>query len=152
MEKQQDEPQDRVSEFFERDHREIDALLADVAFDSGREAAAKFAEFDARLERHIRWEESILFPAVARNAPDLAMGPIRVMSMEHELIREGKTGALAALNACDAKRARQFVEAMERVLRDHNFKEEQFLYPACDNLLSMEERRIVLQQVRSGTA
>ena len=71
---------DAISAFFENDHREIDAILERTAFDSPN-AIVDFSEFDARLERHIRWEEELLFPAVAAKAPPLEMGPIRVMKM-----------------------------------------------------------------------
>ena len=67
-----------ITEFFEQDHKEIDALVEGLTFDSPR-ALERFERFDARLERHIHWEESLLFPAAARHAPQLQAGPIGVM-------------------------------------------------------------------------
>ena len=143
---------DRISTFFEQDHRELDALLEGVPFGSPREALAKFKEFDRRLERHIHWEEGVLFPAVARKAPELEFGPIRVMKMEHQQIREDKAGALKALREGDGERARKCTEAMVGVLSDHNAKEERILYPACDSLLSEEDRQAVFEQIRTLAA
>lgn len=138
----------QISSFFEQDHREIDAILSEVPFESSKEAVTTFEEFDRRLERHIHWEEEILFPAVAQRAPELKLGPIRVMKMEHEDIRKNKAAALKALREGDGKLAKSHAEAMLRVLKDHNLKEEQILYPACDQLLSPGETKAVLDQVR----
>lgn len=141
-----------ISAFFERDHREIDAIFASVSFESPGEALAKFKEFDGRLERHINWEEDILFPAVGRKEPGLEAGPLRVMKMEHREIRENKAAALQALGKSDGKQARGFAERMCAVLRDHNGKEEMILYPACDNLLTQDEVQAVLSQVSGAAA
>ena len=80
-----------ISEFFATDHDEIDAILAAVNFDAPVEALARLKEFDRRLERHIVWEEEVLFPAAARAEPGLGRGPIAVMKMEHVEIRDAKT-------------------------------------------------------------
>lgn len=131
-----------ISAFFENDHREIDAILERTAFDSPN-AIVDFSEFDARLERHIRWEEELLFPAVAAKAPPLEMGPIRVMKMEHVAIRQHKAAALAALKAGDGASAKSHSDAMVQVLTSHNHKEEHVLYPACDQMLAAEAQELL---------
>lgn len=131
-----------ISAFFENDHREIDAILERTAFDSPS-ALSNFSAFNARLERHIRWEEELLFPAVAAKAPPLAMGPIRVMKLEHQAIREHKAATLAALKAGDAASAKAHSEAMVQVLTGHNHKEEAVLYPACDQMLASEAQALL---------
>lgn len=140
---------DAITTFFEKDHDEIDALLAGVDF-SAPAAAASLAEFDRRLERHIVWEEDILFPAAARLAPPLADGPIAVMRAEHRAIRALKTAARAALEAGDAVAARARVAEMLDVLGPHNRKEEQILYPMCDRVLDGAGVRAVLDAVRAA--
>lgn len=140
---------DTISAFFQNDHREIDAILERVAFGYPPEALEAFQEFHERLERHIHWEEGILFPAVASKAPPLAMGPIRVMKMEHEEIRKHKAAALDALKKGDGESARTHSDAMLGVLKEHNAKEEQVLYPACDQLLSSAETQAILAEVRN---
>lgn len=141
-----------VSGFFEQDHREIDAILAVVAFEFPEKAVEPFKEFDRRLERHIHWEEGILFPAVARKAPDLEAGPLRVMKLEHEEIRRHKAAALKALREGDGSLARDHVRAMTGVLKPHNVKEEHILYPACDDLLSGQEAREMFERIRAAQA
>lgn len=137
-----------VSSFFEKDHREIDEILAGVPFDASAGALTAFERFHERLERHIRWEEEILFPAVSGKAPMLEMGPVRVMRMEHEEIRREMAAALEALRDGDGRAARAHAEAMAGVLEGHNLKEERVLYPACDELLSPDEVREILGRVR----
>ncbi|MBI4055553.1 MAG: hemerythrin domain-containing protein [Elusimicrobia bacterium] len=152
MEPKRETKTDRISDFFEQDHREIDAILSGVPFESPREALAPFKEFNRRLERHIHWEEGILFPSISAKASTMETGPIRVMKMEHEEIRKHKAAALKALREQDGKLAKSHTEAMLRVLKDHNAKEEQILYPACDQLLSTGETKEVMDRVRSVTA
>ena len=149
MEPKPDIKTDLISGFFEQDHREIDSLLNGVPFESPNQAIAPFKEFDRRLERHIHWEEGILFPAVSAKAPHLEMGPIQVMKMEHEEIRKHKAAALRALHDQDGKLAKSHTEAMVIVLEGHNAKEEKILYPACDQLLSSGETKEILDQVRT---
>ena len=128
-----------VSAFFEKDHDEIDALLAAVDFKDAAAALPKLQEFDRRLERHIVWEEEVLFPAAARAEPELARGPIAVMRLEHVDIRAGKSRALECLRKADGAGARSRIDEMLAVLSGHNMKEEHMLYPACDELIPAEE-------------
>jgi len=142
-----------ISGFFERDHDEIDALLAAVDFERPADALPRLLEFDRRLERHIAWEEELLFPAAARLAPPLADGPIAVMRQEHRSIRAHKLEALAALRAGDGSGAKRGVERMLEVLGPHNRKEERILYPMCDDLLAGAEAGRILAVVKvSGPA
>lgn len=136
-----------IAEFFENDHHEIDVLLEKVDFTDVPAAAAGLAEFDRRLERHIVWEEDVLFPAAARAMPALAQGPIAVMRVEHRTIRDLKSAAREALARGDGPSAKARVEEMLAVLGPHNRKEEQILYPMCDRLLAGPAARVVLEAV-----
>ncbi|NNN05769.1 MAG: hemerythrin domain-containing protein [Elusimicrobia bacterium] len=137
-----------ISDFFKKDHDEIDALLAAVDFDRPKEALPILAEFDRRLERHIVWEEEILFPTAARLAPPLAHGPIAVMLEEHILIRKDKRDALERLAAGDGAGAKRSTAAMLEVLGGHNMKEEQILYPTCDRVLAGAQAARVMDVIR----
>jgi iron-sulfur cluster repair protein YtfE (RIC family) len=139
-----------ISEFFATDHDEIDAILAAVNFDAPVEALARLKEFDRRLERHIVWEEEVLFPAAARAEPGLGRGPIAVMKMEHVEIRDAKARALERLKESDGGGAREFIRRMIAVLADHNGKEEGILYPACDELIPAEEAGRILGLLASS--
>lgn len=153
-----------VSHFFSRDHSEIDVLLHHLKRDldssaergvPSREALrASFREFDARLERHIRWEEEILFPAVERQVPDLTEGPGRVMRAEHEEIRALKSNVEERFLAEDAPgsgmhEAARALDALMGILVEHNGKEEQVYYPMSDEIFSPREAGRLLSEVRS---
>ncbi|MDE2038450.1 MAG: hemerythrin domain-containing protein [Elusimicrobia bacterium] len=140
---------DIISQFFEKDHREIDALLEAVDYRRPQESYETFHEFHMRLERHIHWEEGVLFPAVAQRAPHLEMGPIRVMLSEHEQIRLHKSAALRALKLGEGAGAQYAARTMLSVLADHNAKEERILYPACDSCFSDAEAEALLTKVRA---
>jgi regulator of cell morphogenesis and NO signaling len=138
-----------IVDFFERDHREIDAILSGVDFDSPQRGLPLFEEFDRRLERHIKWEEELLFPAVGAASPGLEQGPLFVMCEEHKRIRAEKAAALAALRAADGLGAKTHAGRMVEILGQHNMKEERILYPACDEVLTAQDRLRILTEVRS---
>ena len=139
-----------ISQFFEYDHDEIDDILASADYARPEQALGRLAAFDERLERHIVWEEEILFPAATRLMPPLAMGPVAVMRDEHRAIRNAKKEAFHALRAGDGAAAKAAVGRMLEVLKPHNDKEEQILYPLCDQLLAGPEAEKVLAAVKVG--
>lgn len=153
------ETETEVGSYFGRDHDEIDAILGYLrkdlrVGDPHRTAARLFDEFDARLERHIRWEEEILFPAVERGESFLAEGPGRVMRLEHEEIRRLKAIAAKHLHeesptADGVARAAEAIEGMTSVLVAHNHKEESIYYPTADQLFGGEEAGEILARVRA---
>jgi regulator of cell morphogenesis and NO signaling len=139
-----------ISAFFEKDHDEIDAILAAVDFKDAAAALPKLQEFDRRLERHIVWEEDVLFPAADRAAPQLGRGPIAVMLMEHVEIRAAKVRASECLRKGDGAGAQSYIAKMLTVLSGHNMKEEQMLYPACDQALPAEEVERMIELLESS--
>ena len=124
-----------ITDFFEKDHREIDALFEGLSFKNAAEDLALFDEFDRRLERHIRWEEDLLFPAIGKINPMIEQGPVRMMKIEHEAIRHSKAKAIDAFSRRDLAGAREHCDAVRETLAQHNMKEERILYPACDQSL-----------------
>ncbi len=151
-----------ICSFFFEDHRRIDAMFSRLRRDlsesrgspepdAGR-LAESFHVLDERLERHIRWEEEVLFPAVEGKAPGLARGPGRVMRLEHTEIRS----YMRKLRECFAAPVhddgvRQCVRdtfmAVESLLCEHNEAEETMYYPLCDHLFSSEEAALVLDRI-----
>lgn len=144
---------------FQKDHEEIDVLFSALRRDvkmaaergSGFGLVEQFAGFDSRLERHIHWEEEILFPAVEGERPELIHGPGQVMRMEHEEIRRLKKSAVECLkkSSNDSSmfgQAGALLEQVLHVLQDHNMKEEQIYYPMADSLLSEARVRDILSR------
>ncbi|MDP3541455.1 MAG: hemerythrin domain-containing protein [Elusimicrobiota bacterium] len=139
-----------ISAFFAKDHDEIDAILSRADFREPAAALLILKEFDYRLERHIIWEETVLFPAAARVEPALARGPIPVMLMEHIAIRAAKAKALELLAKGDGLGALARIQEMLVVLAAHNRKEESVLYSACDRLIPKEEAESMLSLLASS--
>jgi iron-sulfur cluster repair protein YtfE (RIC family) len=127
---------------FAADHERLDNCLHRFQTLKRSDAPAareSFKEFKFGLQRHIIWEEQILFPRFEAKTGMYDMGPTEVMRREHRHI-----GAL--LEAIHAKVARGDPESdneerdLLEALATHNQKEETVLYPALDRLLSDAEK------------
>ena len=132
-----------ISAPFAEDHDRLDGLLASYRQKkhlNDPEAKAPFREFKFGLQRHIVWEETILFPLFEEKTGFYHAGPTEVMRAEHRRIG-------ACLEALHEKVRRQDPEseaeeaALLGALEVHNQKEEMVLYPALDRLLSPEEKQ-----------
>ena len=140
----------KIFKFFERDHREIDSLFLESRFKPLAERLALFEEYDRRLERHIVWEETILFPALTRENPQFEFGPIQVMLMEHKEIRKNRAEVLKALREGNLEAAQAHEKSLSSSLSHHNLKEERVIYPACDQLFSDEDASLILSKIQNG--
>ncbi len=141
-----------LAEFFAHDHDALDVHLDLIDFDDPSSALPALSEFHRRLERHIVWEEDVLFPAARRVAPGYIDGPIDVMRREHREIRARKAEALERLRGGDGAGARERIGVMRAVMREHTAKEERVLYPLCDQLLSDAEAGRILRLLESSPA
>jgi iron-sulfur cluster repair protein YtfE (RIC family) len=80
-----------INQHYTEDHQHLDDLFYDfqrLKSSDRRSAEKAFYEFKAGLERHIVWEEEILFPAFEERLKHLHDGPTAVMRLEHKEIRE----------------------------------------------------------------
>jgi len=143
--------QKTITEFFEQDHDRLDELfktfqkLKQSDFSKGKEA---FKEFKFGLQRHIVWEEDLLFPLWEEKTGMSEGGPTFVMRHEHRQIRqqlEAIHGKVADQNPGSDREE----QALLDLLGSHNLKEERVLYPAIDQLTSAEEREVVFQNMKS---
>ena len=132
-----------INEALSWDHDRLDALEAEAFrkraegdLESARETYAVFA---SGLRRHIGFEEEVLFPAFEESTgmPPGA-GPTEVMRREHreieDLIAKIETGIAEKDAPVDDWR-----RSLHHVLGEHNFKEEEILYPGTDQLLGPEQ-------------
>jgi len=138
-----------ISEFFEQDHDRLDELFKTFQkFKRSDFAKAKeaFKEFKFGLQRHIVWEEDILFPLWEEKTGMSDGGPTFVMRAEHRRIGQH-------LEAIHDKVAEQNPESdqEEQILMDllgsHNMKEERVLYPSIDQVTTQEERDAVYRNM-----
>ena len=141
-----------VLEVLAWDHDRLDALdkAAFEALGRGDLVAARalFAHFARGLDRHIRFEEEFLFPAIEERAglPPHA-GPTAVMRAEHVEIR-ACLASIAASLAADGAGAAQVHARMLDVLGGHNLKEERILYPMADRALGPADAETLVSELQ----
>lgn len=123
------------------DHNRLDGLFRQFQSlkSTDRVTAIKqFLEFKSGLERHIVWEEEILFPSFEKRFGHLG-GPTEVMRWEHMEIRKFLEAIAATLAREDWDTEVEEV-GLKAVLCSHNHKEENILYPMIDQITGEEER------------
>ncbi len=128
-----------LQQFLQQDHRACDDLfaVAEQAASSGNLALAKdaFQRFRQGVLRHFAAEEGMLFPAF-EDATGMRMGPTQVMRMEHEQMRAMLEAAVAALASGDGEGFLGQADSLLITMQQHNMKEENVLYPMCDQHLA----------------
>ncbi|GGY25254.1 hemerythrin domain-containing protein [Paludibacterium paludis] len=115
-------------------HRECDELFA-LAETTARQqdwegAESAFAAFRDDMERHFVLEEECLFPAFEQ-ATGMRHGPTMVMRNEHAQMRELLHDMSRALDARTADVYLGHGGTLLILMQQHNMKEENILYPMC---------------------
>ncbi len=143
--------QKTISEFYEQDHDRLDELfktfqqLKRSDFAKAKEA---FKEFKFGLQRHIVWEEDLLFPLWEEKTGMSEGGPTFVMRSEHRQIGQ----QLEAIHEKVAEQnpdSDQEEQELLNLLGSHNMKEERVLYPSIDQVTSEEEREAVFRNMNN---
>ncbi len=127
-----------IAEFLANEHRGCDESFAAAEeaaqTDDPAHCRATFQRFRAAMEHHFQKEETMLFPAFEQVTGN-AMGPTRVMRLEHQQMRETFAEMDGALANGDLEEFLGQAETLLILMQQHNIKEEQILYPMCDRLL-----------------
>jgi DUF438 domain-containing protein len=127
-----------IRDFMSIDHRRCDDIFVDVeqAVSAGDwdRATAVYAQFQNAVLQHFAAEESLLFPAFEEKS-GMYMGPTQVMRGEHVQMRELLDAGRDALVAKDADDYSGNAETLLIMMQQHNMKEENILYPMCDQHL-----------------
>ena len=110
-------------------------------------AESIFLSFKSELERHIIWEEDILFPVFERKTSNKDAGPTSVMRMEHIQIKNHLQEIKRKLHVRKIQDPCKEEVALFKVLKSHNQKEENILYPEIDNLTSEQEKEQMIKQM-----
>jgi len=97
--------------------------------------AVAFDKFRRETEAHFGAEEDVLFPAFERST-GLSMGPTRMMRMEHMQMRSMFDQLASAQAAKDDDSFLGTAETLLIMLQQHNLKEENVLYPMCEQALA----------------
>jgi len=113
---------------------------------------AAFDRFRREIEGHFAAEEEILFPGFERRTGSVA-GPTRVMRMEHAQMRSLLDQMAATVAARDAVGFSGNAETLLIMMQQHNLKEENILYPMCDQALAgdVEVEALLRQAIETAT-
>jgi len=139
-------------------HRHCDDLFvaAEESAQLGDWAAAApaFARFNTQMQAHFEAEEGLLFPAFEA-ATGMSAGPTQMMRHEHEQMRALLSQLEAACAAHDGEAYSGVAETLLMLMQQHNMKEENILYPMCDQALGAEAERVAAEmgaRLESGHA
>ena len=143
--------QETITKFYEKDHDRLDELfktfqrLKRSDFAKAKDA---FKEFKVGLQRHIVWEEDLLFPMWEEKTGMVEDGPTPMMRSEHSQIKQLLDAIHQKVEGQNPD-TDQDEQALLNLLGSHNRKEERALYPAIDNVTSAEERETVFQNMKT---
>ncbi len=128
-----------ITHYMTADHTHCDDLFADaenaVASADWSAGQTGFQAFEAATLHHFAREEAVLFPAFEART-GMSHGPTEVMRGEHVEMRETLQGMRQALAKRDADAYLGLAETLLMLMRQHNMKEEQILYPMADQALA----------------
>ena len=145
---------ENIRDLLAADHRQCDdcfvAVERAVARSAWGDARAEFGRFSEAMLRHFDAEEAILFPAFEAQT-GMSMGPTQVMRSEHGQMRELLAAAKEALDSRDEDDYSGTAETLLIMMQQHNMKEENILYPMCDQHLAAQ-REPLLAQLTNGIA
>lgn len=137
----------KIANVLTSDHRACDQRLATTENAVSRKdwslARSAFADFQAAMLAHFDAEESILFPQFEQRT-GISRGPTHVMRSEHVQMRQLLVAAKAALDANDVDDYGGHVETLLIMMQQHNVKEENVLYPMCDQQLADSADQLIV--------
>jgi iron-sulfur cluster repair protein YtfE (RIC family) len=143
--------QKTITAFYEQDHDRLDELfktfqqLKRSDFPKAKEA---FKEFKFGLQRHIVWEEDVLFPLWEKETGITEGGATSVMRTEHRQIGQ-HLEAIHNKVIDQNTDSDQEEQALLNLLGSHNMKEERVLYPGIDRVTSANVRETVFQNMKN---
>ena len=143
--------QKTITAFFEQDHDRLDELFKTFQqlkrSDAGK-AKDAFKEFKFGLQRHIVWEEDLLFSLWEKKTGMTDSGPTPAMRNEHRQIEQQLEAIHQKVTDQNPDSDREEQSLLD-LLGAHNRKEERALYPAIDQVTNAEERETVFQGMKN---
>ena len=142
----------KVFDFMAQDHDRLDGIFKEfreVKNNDLKKAKSFFHDFKIGLQKHIVWEEEILFPIFENKTGMFETGPTAVMRMEHRQIKEFLEKIHDQILKGETSKIDELEKGLIEVLTAHNQKEESILYPWIDDSLSETERENVFTQMKN---
>jgi len=130
-----------IRTFMTDDHRRCDDYFAEaeqaIAKKNLSAAKAAFGHFRNAMLAHFDSEEKTLFPTFEAKT-GMRMGPTQMMRMEHAQMRALLDDAVDALENGNSDDYLGLADTLLIMMQQHNMKEENILYPMCDQHLAGE--------------
>ncbi len=139
-----------ISTFMVQDHDRLDDLynkFKNIKTSVQSKAKEIFSEFKTDLQKHILWEEEILFPLFENKTGMSDTGPTAVMKMEHKKIKRYLGEIINQLTNGNVQ-TDNLEAGLIDVLSEHNLKEENILYPMIDNSINDTELEDVFLKIK----
>jgi iron-sulfur cluster repair protein YtfE (RIC family) len=109
-------------------------------------AASEFQRFFTDMQRHFCHEEDVLFPAFEAHT-GMRGGPTAVMRAEHGQMNEVFDAMRDTLARRDGNGYLGLSETLLMLMRQHNLKEENILYPMADQALEAQAEELLARMV-----
>ncbi|MBF0351865.1 MAG: hemerythrin domain-containing protein [SAR324 cluster bacterium] len=122
-------------ELCDKFYAEGESALLEGKWDAGEQ---DLRSFEISMRRHFNMEEDVLFPAFEAET-GMTRGPTQVMRMEHGQIKGMLDQIKNALDEHDTDQVLGLGETLLILMQQHNAKEENMLYPMCDQHLRSVE-------------
>ncbi len=142
---------DTVNGFMSHDHDRLDAIFEEMMKTKNEDiqkAVGLFSTFKEGLEQHIVWEEEVLFPKFEEKTGHVNTGPTEVMRQEHVMIK-GHLAEIKRILEGGSPEIEEEASEMLRVLKVHNDKEENILYPMIDRIVGEAEAAEIVSKFKS---
>lgn len=136
--------------FMGEDHDRLDNIFKkfkNIKNTDKNKARNLFHEFKIGLQKHIVWEEEILFPIFENKTGMHDTGPTAVMKTEHRKIKD----LLERIHRNLGKniQIKDLEDELIEVLTGHNDKEESVLYPWIDNSVDEDEKQKAFTKMKN---
>lgn len=142
---------DTITSYLSHEHEDCDTRFADaenaVASRDWARAADFFGAFQAETLKHFAREEDVLFPAF-EECTGMRLGPTEVMRDEHAQMRILLQSMAVALASQEGEDYLGHSETLLMLMRQHNMKEEQILYPMAERALAGEQGDLIARMAR----
>jgi len=142
-----------IKEFMQDDHKRLEELFAkfqELKGEDQKEAKQNFCPFRRGLFTHIKWEEEILFPVFEEKTGMKDNGPTAVMRAEHIEIK-GLLDQIREKIKSENFNTTEMEDSLMYILKSHNDKEENLLYPWIDQSVDKREKEIIFSKIKEMT-